>query len=227
VIVILFGPPGSGKGTQSQALAEKHGFFKLSTGDLIRKEIAEKTPLGLEVQSIVEAGEFPDSALVNQIAEKAIVDNITKSGIVLDGYPRTMEQVNFLDKILSGLGKKIDVAICLGVDENELVRRIEGRRVCADCKTNYHVEFNPPANDGICDVCQGSNLVQRKDDTRDVLEQRLAIYNKETKPLLDYYDQKGVLTTISGMESPQEVAAMVEKILANVELDAKSTGINA
>lgn len=211
--LILFGPPGAGKGTQCIHIAEKYGLYKLSTGDMIRQEIKDKTSLGLQIQPIVESGKFPDSDLVNQMVASTILRLKETNGIVFDGYPRTLAQGQFLDDYLKGLGKKIDCIILLDVTEDHLVSRILGRFTCATCGAIYSSSCSMPSVEGVCDTCGGVEFVHRADDTEEVIRTRFDIYKRETEDIIQYYDQRGSVIRIDGNKSIDEVTKLIDRVI--------------
>jgi len=207
--ILFLGPAGAGKGTQAARLAEAHGILHLSTGDLIRAEIASGSELGNRVKAIVEAGTLVSDDIVNEIVRKKIS---SLDSFILDGYPRTLEQAKYLDSYT-----KLDYIFDLEAERNELIARLSGRRLCTkkndpSCKGSFHLSFNPPKQAGICDLC-GSELYQRKDDSLEVIEKRLSGYEAETgKPLGDYYSSQNLIK-INAMRNPDEVYADIESKL--------------
>ena len=202
--VLLLGPPGAGKGTQSAKLAERFDLAHVTTGDALRANRDLETEHGTP-REYMEAGELVPDPVVNEIVEAALAE---ADGYVLDGYPRNLEQAAYLDDITT-----LDVVVALEVDREELLERLTGRRVCSSCGTNFHVEFDPPAEPGVCDVC-GGDLVQRDDDTADVVAERLRVYEENTAPVVEHYADRGQLTRVDGGRSPEavfdDVAAAVE-----------------
>lgn len=196
MVIIMLGAPGTGKGTVANILKEQLGVPQVSTGDIFRKNLKEGTELGKLSEKYMSAGKLvPDDLTINLVKERLQEDDV-KAGIILDGFPRTVKQAEELDKILEEQGKKIDMVINLTTPKEEIIERIVNRRVClnSNCKTIYNIILNPPKQEGICDKC-GSELVQRKDDTRETIEARLADYEKNTSSLVDYYEKKGNLRT--------------------------------
>ncbi|AEH61059.1 adenylate kinase [Methanosalsum zhilinae DSM 4017] len=211
--LILFGPPGAGKGTQAKKLSIKYDIPHISTGDILRENVKSETELGLEAKKYMDKGELvPDDVLINLIKNRLSEDD-TSSGFLLDGYPRTVPQADALDDILDELDKPVDAVINLDVPDEELVRRLSGRRLCNDCGASYHVEFNPPEKENICDLC-GGQLYQRDDDKKDVILQRLSVYKKQTYPLIEYYEDKDVLMTIDGTGNVDEVLNRINTLLS-------------
>ena len=212
--IVLLGGPGSGKGTQAKKLTEKLQIPQISTGDIFRAAVKEGTPMGLKAKEYMEKGELvPDEVVVGVVEERLTKPDLDK-GYMLDGFPRTLPQAQALDKILDGQGKNIDHAILVDVPDEELVKRLSGRRTCknSDCGAMYHVMFNPPKKDGICDKC-GSELYQRADDQEATIRERLAVYNSQTAPLIDYYRQKGLLRPVEGVGPIDQIFASIQKIV--------------
>ncbi|HET7323442.1 MAG TPA: adenylate kinase [Halococcus sp.] len=193
--VLLLGPPGAGKGTQSANVAEEYGVSHVTTGDALRANKDMETDHGTP-REYMESGELVPDPVVNEIVAEALSD---ADGYVLDGYPRNTDQADYLDDIT-----ELDVVCLLSVSEDELVERLTGRRVCPNCGANYHVEFNPPEEEGVCDEC-GSELVQRDDDTEDTVKERIRVYHESTEPVVEYYREEGVIEEIDGEGSPDEV----------------------
>ena len=192
--VLLLGPPGAGKGTQSANVAEEYDVPHVTTGDALRANKDMETEYGTP-RSFMEAGELVPDAVVNEIVAEALGDE----GYVLDGYPRNEEQVAYLADITT-----LDVVCLLSVSKSELVDRLTGRRVCADCGANYHVEFDRPEEEGVCDEC-GGELIQRDDDTEDTVRERLRVYHETTEPVIEHYREAGVLQEVDGEQSPDAV----------------------
>lgn len=196
MVIIMLGAPGTGKGTVASMLTEQLGVPQVSTGDIFRKNIKEGTELGKLAEGYISSGKLvPDDITINLVKTRLQEDDV-KAGVILDGFPRTVKQAEELDKMLEEQGRKIDMVINLTTPREEIFERIVNRRVCSNsaCKTIYNLLLNPPKQEGICDKC-GSELIQRKDDTRETIETRLKDYEKTTSPLVDYYEQKGNLNT--------------------------------
>lgn len=207
--LILFGPPGAGKGTQSALLIERMKMKQISTGDLFRAAIKNQTPLGIEAKSFLDAGKLvPDSVTIGLVDE--VLSGLKGQGFILDGFPRNVAQAEALEKILQRLNLKIDRSVFLEVPLNQLLGRLTGRRVCKNCGAVYHVESKPPKADGVCDVCGGA-VVQRPDDKEDVIRTRLEAYEQSTRPLKDYYRAKGPYVEVDGMGSSEEVYGRIIK----------------
>lgn len=202
--LVLIGPPGSGKGTQAKRLAERLGYFHLSTGDILREAVKEGTPLGLEAKKYMEEGKLvPDEVVIGIVKERLSSPDCEK-GVVFDGFPRTLSQAEALDRIFNELGKRLDLVVEIEVSEEEVLKRLTGRRTCRNCGAMYHVLFDPPKVEGICDKC-GGPLYQREDDKEEVIRERLRVYRKDTEPLVTYYENKGVLVKVKGEGPIEEV----------------------
>jgi len=210
--IILFGMPGAGKGTQAQKLSQTYNIPQISTGDILRANVKEKTPLGLEAKNYMDQGTLvPDHILIG-IIKNRLLEADCKNGFLLDGYPRTVPQADALVNILKEIKKPIDCVINIMVPDDILIQRISGRRMCT-CGASYHVLFNPPKSADVCDVC-GSELYQRADDTAEAIGQRLAVYQKQTSPLIDYYKNLGLLRDIDGMQDIDVVFDEINKHVA-------------
>ena len=210
--IILMGLPGAGKGTQASEIVKKFPIPHISTGDMFRKAIKDETDLGKEAKSYMDRGELvPDEVTVGIVKERISEDD-AKKGFLLDGFPRTIEQAEALNNIMSELDRDIDAVINIEVPEEELMNRLTGRRICEKCGTTYHLVFNPPKVDGICDI-DGGKLYQREDDNPETVSNRLSVNVKQSKPILEYYDEKGVLKNIDGAKDIDEVTNDVIDIL--------------
>ena len=215
VNLVLLGAPGAGKGTQAKMLAGKYGILHISTGDILRENVGNNTELGQKAKEYMDKGELvPDSILIDIIKDRLSRPD-TDNGFLLDGYPRTIPQAEALDNIFGQLGKRLDAVIDIKVPDDELVARLAGRRMCK-CGASYHVKFNPPKKDGICDVCS-RELYQRDDDTESSVKTRLVAYYNQTHPLIDYYTDKRLLHTVSGTGDIEdifgEITVVIDKIL--------------
>jgi adenylate kinase len=213
LILLLFGPPGAGKGTQSAYLIEKRSMAHISTGNLFRTNIKNETELGLKAKSFMDAGDLvPDSVTVGMVESE--LESLKGQSVIFDGFPRTVPQAEAFDELLTKMSLKIDHAIFMEVPSEMLVERLSGRRMTADGKHVYHVQFNPPKQEGTCDVT-GEELIQRRDDKAEVISNRLEAYEKSTSPLKEYYESKGVLKSIDGTGEPEDVFARIEAILSS------------
>lgn len=202
--IILLGPPGAGKGTQAAGIVEKHNIPHISTGDIFRKNIKEGTELGNKAKSYMDQGMLvPDELTVGLVKDRLLQDDC-KDGFLLDGFPRNTFQAEALDKFLDEINSPLNNVINIEVDKNLLVTRAVGRRICKQCSATYHVEFNPPKVAGVCDVC-GGELYQRADDNEETVSKRIQVYLDETKPLIEYYSKKGIISTIEGEQSINKV----------------------
>jgi adenylate kinase len=193
--ILLLGPPGAGKGTQSSNIVDEYGVDHVTTGDALRANKDMETEHGTP-REYMEAGELVPDPVVNEIVQAALEE---ADGFVLDGYPRNLSQAEYLDEITD-----LDLVALLDVDRSELVDRLTGRRVCDECGANYHVEFNPPEEEGVCDEC-GGELIQRDDDNEETVEERLDVFDENTQPVIDYYEEEGELVRIDGEGTPDEV----------------------
>ena len=211
--IVLLGPPGAGKGTQAQRLQESFGLKHLSTGDMLRAEVASSSPIGTQAKAIMERGELvPDQILIDMIAERTKQPDAAR-GILLDGFPRTVAQAEALDRMLAGRGQKLDRVIQLVVDNDAMVERIAGRYACAKCAAGYHDTNRKPKTAGVCDSCGGSQFVRRPDDKPETARTRLEAYDRQTAPLLPYYKSRGVLSEVDGMAAIDEVTRRIGTLL--------------
>ncbi|HHV95098.1 MAG TPA: adenylate kinase [Clostridiaceae bacterium] len=210
--LVLLGAPGAGKGTQADILKEKFGIPHISTGDIFRSNIKNNTELGKKAKEYIEKGLLvPDEITVN-IVKNRLEEEDCKRGFILDGFPRTIPQAEFLDKILAELNMNLDYVLNIHVPDEELVKRLSGRRVCQKCGKSYHVIYNPPSLENICDDC-GSNLIQRDDDKEETVLNRLKTYHQQTEPLIEYYKNQGKLVTAIGQEKIEDTTKEVLKAL--------------
>ena len=210
--IIMLGAPGAGKGTQAKLIAEKYGVHHISTGDIFRANIKNGTELGKEAKEYMDKGLLvPDELTVRLLLDRVVQDDC-KNGYVLDGFPRTIPQAEVLDKELTKLGDSVDFAVDVDVPDENIIRRMSGRRACLNCGATYHIVNIPPKKEGICDVC-GSELVLRDDDQPETVKNRLKVYHEQTQPLIEYYTGKGVLRTVDGTLPMEEVFDAIVKIL--------------
>lgn len=210
--LILFGPPGAGKGTQAKFIVNNFRIPQISTGDMLRVAVRDQTPLGVVAKEIMESGGLVPDEVVLGIVRERIVHSDCDSGFVLDGFPRTIPQADALVSILSQMKKKIDYVILLDVDNAEIVQRLSGRRTCSSCGKGYHIINDPPKLEGKCDSCK-SVLIQRDDDKEDTVKNRLAVYDLQTAPLKAYYEQAGLLCHINGSGSIQDIQFQIKEVL--------------
>jgi adenylate kinase len=216
--LVLLGPPGSGKGTQGEGLQADLKLPYYATGDILRAAVRDETELGRTAKEYMDRGDLvPDEVIVGVIAERLDSEEAA-DGFILDGFPRTTPQAEALDRKLADLGRSLTGVLLIDVSDEEVVRRLSGRRVCSEGGHVYHVEFNPPEQEGVCDV-DGSELIQRDDDKPDVIRHRLDQYHAKNEPLVDYYDRQSLLRRIDGTASPDEVADSVNRTLATLKLD--------
>jgi adenylate kinase len=216
--LILMGPPGAGKGTQADRLRIDFGLPFISTGDMLRSNVKNETELGRKAREYMDAGELVPDDLIVAMAAQRLKEQDTEDGFILDGFPRTLDQAVALDQLLSERGRRITAAILVDVPDEEVVRRLSGRRICVKAGHNYHVEFDPPKHDDVCDQ-DGSRLVQRDDDKPEVVRNRLSVYHRQTEPLISYYDQQGVMRRIDGTRSPDEVHDHIRAVIATLRLE--------
>jgi adenylate kinase len=213
MILILLGPPGSGKGTQAKRLVTDRGWPQLSTGDMLRAGIAQGTKLGLEAKSYMDRGALvPDQVVIGMIQERTQAPDC-RGGFILDGFPRTIPQAEALSKMLGELNRKVDRAVLFQIADSELVKRLSGRRTCLKCGAMYHVDSAPSKQSGVCDVC-GSQLIQREDDKAEVIQKRLSVYHQQTAPVVDYYQKQGKLREIDATQSPAAVNQALQQALS-------------
>ncbi len=210
--IIMLGAPGAGKGTQAKMIADKYGVPHISTGDIFRANIKNGTELGMEAKKYMDQGLLVPDELTVRILLDRVAQEDCKNGYVLDGLPRTIPQAEVLDSELTKLGDHIDYAINVDVPDENIVKRMSGRRACLTCGATYHIEHVPPKKEGICDVC-GSELVLRDDDKPETVKNRLNVYHEQTQPLIDFYTEKGVLKTVDGTVPMEEVFAAITAIL--------------
>ena len=214
--LILLGPPGAGKGTQAKLLEEKHGLKQLSTGDMLRAAVAAGTAYGKQAKAVMDRGDLvSDDIVIAIIADRLNAPDV-KKGFILDGFPRNTAQAEALDAMLKSKGMKLDRVIEMKVDDEALVERISGRYTCAKCGKGYHDKFEKPKKPGVCDVCGSTEFIRRADDNEKTVRDRLAIYNKQTAPLVAHYGSRGSLTKVDGMAAIADVNRRIEEVLNGV-----------
>lgn len=209
--LIFLGLPGAGKGTQAEHLQAEYGIPHIATGDIFRKAIKEGTPLGKKAKQYLDAGELVPDEVTNGIVRERLAEDDCRRGFILDGFPRTLAQAEALTKMLAELGLELDRVLYIQVPEEELIKRLSGRRICRECGASYHVIFNPPAEEGICDKC-GGELIQREDDREETIRNRLRVNREKTEILKDYYDQKGKLAIIDGSLPVDKVYSQIKEV---------------
>ena len=210
--LVFLGAPGVGKGTQAEMLAAEIGIPKISTGDLLRAAVAEKTPLGVKAKAFMDRGDLvPDQVVIGLVEEKISKSECAK-GFILDGFPRTVPQADSLAELLQKNGQTLDRVVYFTIPRDEVVKRLSGRRSCSQCPAVYHVEFVPSKRVGLCDVC-GGKLIQRSDDKRETVESRLVVYEEQTAPLIEYYQKKRILANLDGSGQVEDVQARLRNLL--------------
>jgi adenylate kinase len=217
--LILLGPPGAGKGTQAERLREDFSLPHISTGDILRAEVTESSELGRTAKRFMDAGELvPDEVIVEMITRRLGAGD-ARDGFLLDGFPRNAEQADALAAALEELERRLTAALLIEVPDDEVVRRLAGRRVCVKNPSHiYHVEFDPPKHEGVCDQ-DGSRLIQRDDDKEETIRRRLEVYHSQTEPLIDHYDRAGLLRPFDGTRNPEEVHAHIRATVATLRLE--------
>jgi len=210
--LILLGPPGAGKGTQAQRIVDRYHIPQISTGDILRAAVKESTPLGMKGKGFMDQGQLVPDEIVIGIIEERLKAKDCDPGFILDGFPRTIPQAEALQPILTNIKKKIDHVINIEVDPEELLRRLTGRRTCKNCGAMFHLFFQPPKKEGICDRC-GGTLYQRADDKEETIRTRLKEYEKQTAPLIQYYQGKKTLRSIQGIGGPDQIFGQIIRLL--------------
>lgn len=213
--LVLLGPPGVGKGTQASAIVEKYNIPHISTGDIFRANIKNNTELGKEVKDYLDKGLLVPDELVVSIVTNRISQNDCRDGFLLDGFPRTMNQADALEKELKNISIKLDKVVNIEADKEILIERATGRRICKECGSTYHVKFNPPKIENICDI-DGGELFQRDDDIRETVATRIGVYNEQTQPLIDYYQQKGLILNVDGSQPIKTTFETIVRALENI-----------
>jgi adenylate kinase len=213
--LLLMGPPGAGKGSQSAKLVEEYELTNISTGEMFREAYRNNEPLGIEAMRYINKGNLVSDEVTNEIVRKRLLKKDAERCFLLDGYPRTVAQAEALDDMLDQMNSKLTAVINITVDKNVILERMVGRRVCKECGLSYHLSFKPPKKAGICDEC-GGELYQRTDDQLDSVRNRLEIYETKTKPIIDYYKGRGILRNVDGMQSFDKVYEDIKKALGEV-----------
>jgi len=211
--LILLGPPGAGKGTQAKRLEDAFGTVQLSTGDMLRAEAASGSVVGAKIQGVMDAGGLVSDVLMVEMISNRIDQDDCRQGFILDGFPRTTPQADALDAMLTEKGLRIDQVIALEVDDDAMVARITGRFTCAGCGAGYHDEFQRPKEDGVCDTCGGTEFTRRSDDNAETVRARLRAYHDQTAPIIGHYAKKGVMKTVDGMASIDDVTQQLSEII--------------
>jgi adenylate kinase len=211
--IVLLGAPGAGKGTQAKKLIDTYGMPQISTGDILRKHVADKTPLGVEAKGFMDSGALvPDQVVIGMVKDRLSMADAKEKGFILDGFPRNTKQAETLDSVLKGMGMELQTALSVDVDFEILTKRLTGRRTCKGCNQMYNIFFSAPKKEGACDKC-GGELYQRDDDKEDTIKKRLDVYRAQTEPLIDYYGKKSILTRVDGIGAIEEIFGRVLKAL--------------
>jgi adenylate kinase len=216
--LILFGPPGAGKGTQAERLRGDFPLAYIATGDMLRQNVKEQTELGVKAKEFMDNGDLVPDDLIVAMAAARLREDDAQDGFILDGFPRTLDQAGALDDQLSEMGRRVTAALLIDVPDEEVIRRLSGRRMCVKAGHNYHVEFDPPKHDDVCDQ-DGSRLIQRDDDKPEVIRNRLRVYHEKTKPLVEFYDEKGLLRRIDGTREPADVHGHIRAVIATLLME--------
>jgi adenylate kinase len=216
--LVLIGPPGAGKGTQAERLVEDFKLRYLATGNMLRDAVREGTELGRQAKEYMDRGDLVPDGLIIRMIEERLTEPDAERGFILDGFPRTVTQAEALDSELDKLGRRLTASLLFDVPEEEVVRRLSGRRVCVKGQHNFHVEFDPPKHPDRCDV-DGSRLIVRDDDKPEVVERRLAQYREKTEPLVGYYEQKSIIRRVDGARSPDQVHDQIRALIASLKFE--------
>jgi adenylate kinase len=218
--LILMGPPGAGKGTQAERLVDDFDLPYYATGDILRAAVKDETELGREARKYMDKGELVPDDVVSRVVLERIDSDEAADGFLLDGFPRTVPQAEALEEALDRRGRRLTAALLIEAPDEEVIRRLSGRRICIKKGHVYHMEFDPPKKEGVCDQ-DGSRLIQRDDDKRETIEKRLRVYHEQTTPLIDWYEDKGLLRRFDGTRSPDEVHGHIRATLATLRLEAE------
>jgi adenylate kinase len=218
--LILIGPPGAGKGTQAERLVEDFGLPYYATGDILRDAVKQETELGRKAKEFMNNGDLVPDDLITEVILERIDSDEAADGFLLDGFPRTVPQAEALEKGLAGRGRELTAALLVDVPDDEVIKRLSGRRICTKNQHVYHVDFNPPKNEGACDM-DGSKLIQRDDDRPETVKKRLEVYHEQTEPLIKWYEDRGLLRRFDGTRSPDEVHDHIRATLATLKLEAE------
>ncbi len=210
--IILLGPPGAGKGTIAKALTEYDGSVQISTGDILRAAIAAGTELGRQAEAAMKAGDLVTDELIMGIMEERLQEEDCQQGYLLDGFPRTIPQAEALKKLLSRLGEKLDAVLELDIPRDVIIDRLTTRRTCTNCGEIYNIKYKRPKVEGVCDVCGGTEIVQRDDETEEAIENRLEVYNEQTAPLVDFYRDEGLLVSVPSSEREPVMQALLARL---------------
>jgi adenylate kinase len=219
--LVLLGPPGAGKGTQAERLVKDFDLPYYATGNILREAIASESELGRQAKELVDAGKLVPDELIFKVIEERLDSAQARAGFLLDGFPRTIVQAELLEQALDGRGRKLTAALLIDAPDAEVVRRLSGRRTCVKNGHVYHVELDPPKHEGVCDQ-DGSRLVQREDDKPETIQKRLEVYHEQTEPLIDWYEERGLLRRFDGTRTPDEVNSHIRATLATLAFEDES-----
>lgn len=216
--IVLLGAPGAGKGTQAQSISNYYDIPHISTGDIFRRNISEGTKLGKTAKRYMDAGQLVPDQLTLELIEDRLSNDDCKNGYLLDGYPRTVVQAEFLEELLNKVGTQLDCALLIEVPREIIMDRMTGRRVCPSCGASYHVLHNPPKKKDTCDIC-GNKVIQREDDKADTVEERLDVYDEQTRPLIEFYDQRHILKSVDGTRAINQIFNSIVQVLGEVRVN--------